>query len=123
MKSATQIKQNLHLHPYLTTDSSGLATFRDSPTPHVPELELTVPVVKFHATTRTCPIHGEQEIVSRNFQPEQIHSSEGLACGHSVLISRDVKGLRKGKNLRVATLRDWKFLRWRLSFKEPVSAS
>jgi len=122
-KKATTLEKNLHLHPYLTLDEHGLATLRPRVERDVPNMEFTVPVVKFHAMTRECPIHGMQDVRSRNFQPAGMHSTEGLACGHTVLISRDVKGLRKGKTLRMVKPTDWKFHSWRLVFLETIFGS
>ena len=78
----------------LIEDEEGLWSLR-KPEPKIPiAMEFPVKVIKFYSRIRNCPAHGEVRVIDRHFQPKQMLSIEGLSCGHTLLISRRVCGLR-----------------------------
>lgn len=108
-------------HPDLELDDNGLWTFKQKPRTTGISPEHTAKIVKFHAMTRQCPWHGEVEVVTRNFQPERMHSIEGLSCGHTLLITRQVKGLRTPH--APDEPKNWRHHGWLLSFRDTVKAT
>lgn len=115
----------------LVEDENGLWTIEK---PFPPEVnvkkEFHTKVVKFFAPTRTCPVHGEVKVLDRNFQRSQMLSVEGLECGHTLLITRAVEGLKELKNggypaitqIVLGNQKLWKHKCWRLTFKDTVLA-
>ena len=103
-------------HPCLELDENSLWAFKTKPAPVFPQTQFQVPVVKFHAITRECPIHGEQVVTNRNFQPQAMNSVEGLACGHTLLIYRIAKGIRENTKFFLTDPRAWKFHHWQLCY-------
>ena len=88
----------------------GLPTLKPAPVRVKPRTEFTVKYLKLHAITRTCPIHGRTMVMSRSpFSYDSFSTLEGLACGHTLMISRVTKANR--------------FIAWRLIFKETIKAS
>ena len=101
--------------PYLEVDEEGYWSFKAAPVSILPNGEVLTNVVKFHATTRNCVFCGETSVLNRHFVPSQMHSVEGLACGHTVLITRRVNGLKRPK-LNASVPKNWKHMGWRLRF-------
>ena len=127
----------------LVEDEQGFWTKPVVKQPLPPATEFGVKVVKFFAPTRTCPIHGETRVLDRNIQAAMMHTVEGLECGHTLLITRDVSGLKPIKERVEGTLklvpieplaypritrtiynnpRMWDFRSWRLNFLDTIRA-
>jgi len=106
-------------HPDLELDDNGLWTFKKKSQSAPPAMEFTAKVVKFHALTRTCPTHGEVVVLTRNFQPDRMHSVEGLSCGCTLLITRQGYCL-KTPHADPDNPRNWKHRTWLLSFQDTI---
>lgn len=81
----------------LVEDDNGLWTLPKREYPLPPAMEFPVKVVKFFEPTRVCPIHGLTKVIDRNFNPKGMYSTEGLDCGHVLLITRLTNGLKSRK--------------------------
>ena len=115
----------------LIEDENGLWTKAlPQPRPVQVAQEYNVPIVKFFAKERVCPIHGQTKVLDRNVIPDDMNCTEGLARGCILLITRVVQGL---KPLRsggypahtqqvLRNPKNWLFRNWRLTFKTPVLA-
>jgi hypothetical protein len=109
-------------HPSLELDEKGLWTFKKVVISEPKPMEVSTKIVKFHALTRTCPVHGEVDVMSRNFQAAGMHSIEGLSCGHSLLITRQVSHLKDSNPMKRHDPKNWVHRGWNLSFKETIKA-
>lgn len=110
-------KETVALHPSLEQDKeTGLFNFKPTIEPLKPVEVYTADTLKFNSDTRWCPVHGTQEVVSRNLQARRFVSVEGLECGHTVLITRETKGKKNNTRYPLDDKRSLRFLRWRLHF-------
>jgi len=71
-----------------------LWTLRKKVSAQLPAMELVQKKAYLRSDTRICPRHGEVRILGKHYRPKAITAVESLACGHTLLISRLVGGLR-----------------------------
>jgi hypothetical protein len=104
-------------HPDLVLTEQGW-TMKKIVHPLPPALDKVVRVFKLFSPTQTCPIHGETEVKDVSFDKKYFSGVEGLACGHTILISRVKRGLKEKVSGYLSDPKNWRFGGWQLTFKE-----
>jgi hypothetical protein len=106
-------------HPDLVQDENGRWTMKKVVHPLPPALDLVVRVFKLFSPIQTCPIHGDTKVNDVSFDKTYFTGVEGLACGHTILISRVKRGRKKErKSVYLSDPKNWKFGGWQITFKE-----
>lgn len=115
-------------HPDLIHTEQGWG-FKPVVKPVPVSTDLVLPIFKFFRPTRECPIHGATEVKHRFVDTKNMICVEGLACGHTILVSRVTRGLRRsylnypqGKKHFMANPKNWRFGGWNVVFKTTVQA-
>jgi len=85
-------------------------------------MDCVVPVIKLKSPIRECPVHGKVKVLDRFFDKGAFSGTEGLSCGHTLLVSRRAGRLKTiRKRFLLSDPRNWTFDGWALVFKETRS--
>jgi hypothetical protein len=115
---AEETKVQTAPHQDLVPDPNGGWTMRKIIRPLPPALDTVERVFKIHSPTRVCPIHGEVNVLDKTFNKSLFSGTEGLSCGHTLLVYRLTRGLKKVKIYFHNDPRNCKFGGWALVFKQ-----
>jgi hypothetical protein len=106
-------------HPDLVPDPKGGWTQKKREIPVPTCLDLVQRVFKLNAKTRICPVHGKVKVLDKVFNKHNLCGTEGLSCGHTLLINRRVGFLKEVlRTPDTANPRNWTFGGWALVFKQ-----
>ena len=106
-------------HPRLRLDEKKTWTLIPDVQQMPPAMEFSVKAVKFNSPTRICPVHGEVKVVNRKVQRYDMTCTEGLSCGHLLLITRRTGAIKENMPAPYAKHhpRNRHFFDWWFNFK------